>query len=421
MATEFKIVSIATGTGTTQIDTAHGMGATPQLAILRHGGLSGTDARMGFGAFTSSTERAGFTVFLNDAVTTSDTGSLLIADGCLPLLSASGTLDGQLDAVGFDATNVSVIPDNAFAGSNNVSCFLMAGLDAVKVGTFTLGAGTGSQSFTPLSFQPDWMWFFGVSGVAAGTIAAHGRWAEGWSTVTANRCIAFNSRDARPDSQTDGLISDDYAWAALATTTGAVSDGFIVTSFNADGWTLNKLVGGNTPIIGYIAGKGCSAAIIDTAFRTDTNNITVTGASFTPKAVCQMVRPLATASEEGTSTTGLTAGFGWATGATTRYSAWIGENDAEPTTDVYASQSTTLFASTFDMPTGATTQGSQELVSFDSGGVTLDQVAAGVVASYEPLLLLGDAAAATGQPTRKRSGGVPGMNGGPSLFGPRIW
>lgn len=32
-----------------------------------------------------------------------------------------------------------------------------------------------------------------------------------------------------------------------------------------------------------------------------------------------------------------------------------------------------------------------------------------------------EAAAATGQPTRKRSGGVPGMNGRPSLFGPRIW
>lgn len=34
---------------------------------------------------------------------------------------------------------------------------------------------------------------------------------------------------------------------------------------------------------------------------------------------------------------------------------------------------------------------------------------------------IAEAAAASGQPTVKRSGGVPGMNGRPSPFGPRIW
>lgn len=391
MAIEATIVTIATGTGTGQINTPHGMSQTPQLAVLRHAGGAGA-MRLGMGAFTSATERVGFSLFAEDAAATSDTASLIIADGCMALQSDVTTIEGQIDAVGFDATNVSVIPDNAFTTGVNLSCLLLAGLTNVKVGTFTLGAGTGSQSFTPLTFQPDVLWFFGTSGVAAGTIAAHARWAEGWSNGTTHRALALNSRDGQAASQTDGIISDDYAWVNLLATTGAVSDGFTVTSMDATGWTINKLVGANTPIIGYIAMEGCSAAILDSVFRTDTSNQPVTGAGFTPKIAVQMVRPLATASEEGTATTGLTAGFGWATGATTRYSAWIGEEDAQDPTDTYASQSATLFASTFDMATGATTQGSMELVSFDSDGVTLDQVAAGVVASYLPLLLLGDAA-----------------------------
>lgn len=400
MAVEAKIVTIATGTGTSQIDTAHGMSQTPQVAILAHAGsvAGGQDGALAIGAFTSSTERASFSCFIEGDPTTTDSASLIATDSCFQLLNTVAAVDGALDGVGFDATNVSVIPDNGFVQSNAVSCLLLAGLDNVKVGTFTLGASTGSQSFTPLSFAPDVMIFFGVSGVAAGTIAAHARFSYGWSTVTANRAFAVNSRDGQTDTQTDGIISDDYAWVALAATTGAVSDGFTVTSFNADGWTLNKSVGANTPLIGYIALKGCSAAIIDSAFRSDTSNITVTGASFTPKAVLSMFRTTATASEEDTSTTHMDGGFGWGTSSSNRYAAWLGEEDAQPTNDPKPAQSTSLLALTFDLPVGSTSQGSVDVVSLDSGGATLDQVVAGVNLTYLPLLFLGDAATAAADP-----------------------
>lgn len=396
MAIEAAIVTIATGTGTSQIDTAHGMTATPQVAILLHGGLGGTDARAAIGAFTSATERVGFTIYSNDAAAASDTASLLVDDGCLPLLASSTALDGQLDAVGFDATNVSVIPDDAFAVGKNISCLLLAGLTNAKVGTITLGAATGAQAFTGVGFAPDVILFFGVSGVAAGTIAAHARWCYGWGKTDSQRAVACNSRDAQDPTASWALISDDYAWVALTATTGAVSDGFTVTSMDSDGFTINKLVGANTPIVGYVALKGVQAKIVDTAMVVGTTNQVVTGAGFTPKVVLQMIRPEVTASEEGTSSDHAEFGAGWGISSSARYSMWWAEEDALATTDNYGTQSVTRFAINFAKEDGSTDEGDMDLVSLDADGCTLDQDTAAAAAIYLPLLFLGDAASSAG-------------------------
>ena len=392
MAVEANIITIATGTGTSQVNTAHGMTATPQVAILLHSALRGVDQRVSIGAFTSATERAGFAIFSDGGTAASDTASLIVTDGCLPILNDTTTVDGQLDAVGFDATNVSVIPDNAFTASNNVSCLLLAGLTNVKVGTITVQAATGTQAITGIGFQPDVLLFFGVSGVAAGTIAAHARFCYGWGTASQQRALATNSRDAQDPTATWALISDDYAWVTLAATTGAVSDGFVISTMDSDGFTLNKLVGGNTPIVGYVALKGCQAKIVDSAMRTDTNNQTVTGVGFSPRVVLQMIRPEVAASEEGTSSDHAEWGAGWAVSSSKRYSMWAADEDNLATTDVYATQSTTRFAINFDKETGAVDGGDMDFVSLDSDGCTLDQDTAAAAAIYLPLLFLGDAA-----------------------------
>lgn len=172
-----------------------------------------------------------------------------------------------------------------------------------------------------------------------------------------------------------------------------MSNGFTVTSFDTDGFTINKVVGGNTPILGYVALKGCQAKIVDSAMVAGTTNQVVTGAGFQPRVVLQMIRPEVTASEEGTSSDHAEWGAGWGVSSSQRFSMWAADEDNLATTDVYAAQSATRFAINFDKETGAVDEGDMDLVSLDADGCTLDQDTAAAAAIYLPLLFLGDAAA----------------------------
>ena len=384
--------TFATGTGTGDLaaQTPDLGGATPQAILFCHAGNNNATNRVWcIGAATATTERATGTSVIVDGAATTDTGHVLRDDAVLAMLNTTAAIDGLVDLAAVGADSFTPTIDDAFAASATIAYAAFAGLTDAEAATFALSA-SGDQ--TVGSSDWDAVIFFGT-GAAVGAIAAQARIVVGFATATKNRCWVATAQDNVADTNNFSLISDDYCWAQLNAGTGAVVDGIRVNSLTG-GIGLTRVAGTNTTNVGYLALKGVSADIIDSAMRTDTNNQTVTGASFTPEFLLSLLSPAATASDEATARTGMEGGIGWANGSA-HYANWIGEADALAASDPFAAQSTTRMAIDRLISDGTSDEGDMSLVSFDSGGVTLDQDTAAAQATYMPLLLLGDEATAS--------------------------
>lgn len=388
--------TFATGTGTGDLaaQTPDLGGATPQLILfLNSQYISATDLAWGFGAATSSSERAACAVWADDAATTTDTAHVLQADACFARLLDGSTIDGLVDIAATGANSFTPTIDNAFGASATVGWVAFAGLDGAKVGTITASTdAVATQAFTGVGFQPDLVLFFGVA-ATVGTIAPNSRMIIGWADGTTQRCLSMVSQDGVADVNSWGMIANDVAWAALNPATGAVSDAITLASFDSDGFTVNRTVGTTNWSLGYIALKGLQKKTLDTAMRTDTNNQAVTGAGFQGEFLLTLCRPPVTAYETAGSAH-MEGGVGFAVSSSARFATWCADEDALAAHDTYTAQSGTRVAIDFDKETGAVDEGDMDFVSFDSDGFTLDQDTAAAQATLIAALVVGDAAAA---------------------------
>jgi len=397
--------TFATGTGTGDLaaQTPSLGGATPQLILLLNAQYqTATDMSWSFGAATSASERASCTAWADDAATTTDTAHLMVTDGCLVRLTDAATVDGAVDIAATGADSFTPTIDNAFAASATVGWAAFAGLDGAKVGTITASTdAVATQAFTGVGFQPDLVIFFGVA-ATVGTIGANSRIVVGWADGTTQRCLAMVSRDGQTDVSSWGMIANDVAWAQLNVSSGAVSDAITLSSFDSDGFTINRTVGTANWNIGYIAIKGVQKKTLDTAMRTDTNNQSVTGAGFQGEFLLTLYRPPVTAYETAGSAH-LEGGVGFAVSSTKRFATWCADEDALAAHDTYNAQSGTRVAIDFDKETGAVDEGDVDFVSFDSDGFTLDQDTAAAQATLIAALVIGDVATGQGPLTQYRN------------------
>lgn len=162
---------------------------------------------------------------------------------------------------------------------------------SVKVGTFNARTTTGSQSITGVGFQPKAL-LLGVGGQASpGTNSAIMRLGFGMSTSTVSRVL---STAARGGGTTTGNVNGENTMAAAAirllNTFGVVHFNALLTSFDADGFTLNYDIIGTSPsawLIGYMAlgGTDIDVAVGDFLLTTSTGDQDITGLPFAPDAV----------------------------------------------------------------------------------------------------------------------------------------
>lgn len=378
--------SFNTGTGTGDLaeQTPALGGATPQLILFM---AASGDRNWGFGAASGTAARACYSTFIDDAATTTDTGHIMHSVACYSRMASTSAVDGLVDLASVGANSFVPTIDDAFAVSMTVYWVAFAGLTAAEVGTFQLTTGADQTVGTS-----DWdaVIFFG-RGTSIGTAAAQTFVPMiGFATATKSRALCCSSQDNVADTNTFGIISDNYSWVSTNATNGNIAEGILVNSLTG-GIGLTRVAGTTQYNIAYAAIKGVTADIVDSAHRTDTNNQTSPSVTFTPKFLFNISRPPVTASEEGTASTHMEGGLGWAISTSKRYANWYAEADALAAHDPKAAESTTRCSIDFLRTDGTTDEGDMDFVSFNAGTVTLDQDTAAAQATYLPMLLLGDA------------------------------
>lgn len=184
----------------------------------------------------------------------------------------------------------------------------------VKVGSVAARTTTGSQAYTGVGFQPEALILYVSNRVSAGVTTSVNQLGFGFSSAAASRACAITSRNG---GTTTGNIDEESRMAAAAVTLlntfGSLHLEATLTSFDADGFTLNfGTVTGSANLIGYIALAGSDltdVAVGDFLTGTSTGNVDVTGLGFDPDCVLLMHTNLGTALPY-TSRTGSRFGFG---------------------------------------------------------------------------------------------------------------
>lgn len=158
-----------------------------------------------------------------------------------------------------------------------------------KVGTFVKPTVTGSQAITGVGFVPKVIMFWTCGSVyGTGSWGSHFYATIGFTTGPANSfCTAATGSDSSATTATDRRM----AAKAISAGTGAstVSHDADLTSFDADGFTLNwTLAGGSAHNINYLALGGSDitgAKVVNWQLPIVTGNKAVTGVGFQPDLV----------------------------------------------------------------------------------------------------------------------------------------
>jgi len=215
--------------------------------------------------------------------------------------STAGTTSHEAQLVSMDADGFTLSWLKATVGVNYIVHYLaLGGPDITKAatGSFTPTAGTGSQAVTGLSFQPDFLMFLSIDSNTAGSrVSPHGKISIGFASngPSINQVattVATRSSTANP--LTSGAQAHDAAVVEKAETTGSITFVASVTSFDANGFTVNKTVnaaGSETPVQ-YLALRGgqykAGTIARPSTATPPTFPLSYTGVGFAPKGLLFM-------------------------------------------------------------------------------------------------------------------------------------
>jgi hypothetical protein len=290
-------ISTGTGAATSTIAIA-GLGFQPKLVLLWWNGrtdLVNTVGRRthqrGFGAATSSSNRACIASLSQDTPTNMVTNHVLRTDACIEITTTGDAIDGLMDLSSMDSDGFTLVVDDAFTASYRVQYLALGGSDItnVTVGTFAKATGTGDQDITTVGFQPDCVIFFGTQQTTSdGTIAVDSTMFVGAATGASNQAVwAGGSNDAAGTSQTLAYCKAGECIAQFDAAVTVINDRAAFVSFLSNGFRINwtENTGATAHIVGYVAIKGGKYFVGDLLTQTDTTtNIVESGFGFSPKA-----------------------------------------------------------------------------------------------------------------------------------------
>jgi hypothetical protein len=372
---------------TTQVATSTvevtGVGFQPKAIILWWSGrtesvntIGRADANRGVGIATSTTERGVTCAETEDAQGTSNAHQGFRLDACVAIVDATANdFDGRADLQSLDSDGFTLVIDQQFSTDVRVNYLALAGdsITDATVGSITAPITGGTQAYTGVGFQPDFLLSLRTQGEpdSPGTTASSGGVTVGATSGTA----AANNANLSAGADTGEATSDTWAYCLTAEsfvdifrTSGTPNVRGILDSFDSDGFTVNWLeVTAATKDFIYLALKGGNYLVGELTTRTDTTQFSQSGFGFEPAAVlfcshCKVESPSNASDAEDA----------WSVGAATSASerACMGAKDENglDTTEVTTALRTD--AAYVNIASDSTVDGLMDLVSMDSGGFT---------------------------------------------------
>jgi hypothetical protein len=343
-----------------------GVGFQPKALIIFGGALGGanTEAKLHFGAGTSSSARYAQGIYSRDAAATSVAGR----DGSASLIlnaTASGMGDrGQADLTSLDADgftlNYSVV--SGLSRTHNYMALGGADLTDVKAGSFTAASSTGNQGVTGVGFQPDCLILFG--GIGGGTTAILCVGAA--TSSSAQWSVSVADQNGQGTMNTRRRQRTDRIYHTMFSADTPLHEGALV-SMDSDGFTINWSIARND-VVGYLALKGGQFKVSSLSQKTSTGTQGYTGVGFQPVGL--MLASFCNAASASTQQHARMS-LGAASSSTSRAAAWYGSshNVADSVADSAQSATVALTMQTEGTPTE---NARADLESFDSDGFTLD-------------------------------------------------
>jgi hypothetical protein len=302
-------MAVSCKVGTFTIDTTKtagqdqavtGVGFQGKVGIFWWSGTtSATDAttaetlRGGIGFAVSSSQRTWATNISLDAQASSASGGGVGDDACIVLMSDASTVEGKADFKQWDSDGFTLTIDDQFATAYIVSYMILGGTDLTNYYTAVETSATTAttKATTGVGFQPTFaMWAVGRLNTTKNVVASNGNLSVGFSVGTAagsEYSLVGATRNARLTMDTDRYLFDNESIGMMSA--GDITYRAELTSFDADGFTLNWLESGGSAIyFAYLALRGPTFTVGDLLTQTDTSTTVTETTTSTPRGIFLM-------------------------------------------------------------------------------------------------------------------------------------
>ena len=238
--------------------------------------------RQAVGATSGTANRWACGTAQDDSQATSNTARSFVIDKCIHTTSGSSSVEFSADLVSFNADGFTLNWTTTIASGYEWVVVAFGGTD-ISIDVDSFNAASGSVAVTGVGFQPTGLMLsYSKNDTTVGE-EAEASYVEGWTDGTNKNCSSWVDDDALATSDNSSLVTSSYLLRHINDASTRVSAN--LTSFDADGFTLNFATASDTPKIGYVAFRGVDIKTGVFTAQTDTNDQTVTGVGFTPSLV----------------------------------------------------------------------------------------------------------------------------------------
>jgi hypothetical protein len=389
----FGTVTAATATGS-KAYTPTGLNFTGKIGFFWGTKRTSDGSDVGkcytFGAAISSSDRmAGYQGQPNSG--TGGQGDIgMVADRCWELRDndGAGTLLAEADFVSWQSSGFTLTFPTVTASAYQIHVLVLGGADlSVDIGNFAVNTGTGSQPVTGVGFQPDAMVMYTLnkSTTQFGEDADfNADWAFGIASGADNE-FTTSGQTRAVASQIRSYQSASAFISTVQNASDALQFEANLTSFNADGFTINISTADVANYYYWVALKCDNARVLNETQKTSTGTKAKTGAGFQPTVAFFISLDddtLGLEANRDQSMIGATDGSGRQGVIDTS------SNESGSAMHHYSDTAASLIHINAGTPT---IEAEADLQSFDGDGYTLDWTAADSVARYHAVLLLGGA------------------------------
>jgi hypothetical protein len=281
----------------------HHVGFQPKAVIFfwtsQHAltaGSFGFGAIVGYGFATAAGSERAVNFGSDDSFTPDNAGRWQWINRCIsiaPDAQLAPTAYASLSSMNADGFTVDWTRDS-FGWIVHYMAIGGADVTNATIGSFTPTAGTGSQSVTGLTFQPDFMMFLSIDSNTIDARVAHGKVSLGYAgrayaygitqgaTTAVSRAGVLPALTSGGQLATAAIMEKDEIIAAGSPTFTAT-----VTSLDVNGFTLNKTVntGGTETTVHYLALEGGQYRVgaIARPAAAGAQTLPYTGVGFSPR------------------------------------------------------------------------------------------------------------------------------------------
>lgn len=243
---------------------------------------------------------------------------------------------------------------------------------AVKQGTFTEQAGTGSQAVTGVGFRPSLVFFISTGKTTTGS-AVEAEWLFGVAVSSTDRRSSYCRDQDNVSPQVPIRGYDDTKCIFFLNTAGTVIAAADFVSMDADGFTVTWSTNdASARIIGYTAFSGLTNVKTGSiSSPASTGSVGYTGLGFQPDAMMTIGR-VSTATPPNSGVSPISFCFSAASSASDQWAiAWRDLNSGLPATGTDHVQKSGVILTLMNVTSGDTSiQLEANLTSFDSDGFT---------------------------------------------------